>query len=385
MNMKRSLFIILGTITLLYSCKKEETQESYMRGGNSIVETTDGNMLIAGFNYSESGNYDGYLTKVSTNGDVIWGNFYGGVYTDGLYKVIQATGGGYVATGFSSTTYDNETQLILLKVSESGQKEWLVSFGNDATTQGFSVTASSDGGYIACGYIQDAYDSDRDIYLVKVNGSGEKVWEKRYGASSPVSTTYDEAYSIIPSGDTAFYLTGSINGKVSCCGSAFLMKINAAGDSLWTKSFDQGLGYSLAATEEGDLVISGMVETNGQDVLVIRTDANGEKKWSKTTGGTGFDYGTSLALTQDGGAVVTGISSASGSSNQDVILHKFSADGTLSWSKSFGGSNVDQGIGLLMHDDGGFSITGLSNTGGSFIFLNRTNAEGIETWQKNIQ
>jgi len=386
MKMKCSFLVILAALTFLYSCKKEDTAESYMRGGNSITGTPDGGMLIAGFNYSESGNYDGYLTKVTSNGDVVWGNFYGGIYTDGLYKVITATGGGYVATGFSSFTYDNVTQMIILKVKESGEKEWLVNFGGDATTQGFSVTETADGGFIACGYIQDSYDTDRDIYLVKVNGSGEKVWEKRYGASTPVSTTYDEAYAIIPSGDTAFYLTGSLNGKVSCCGSAFLMKISAAGDSLWTKSYETGLGYSLASTTTGDIVISGMTESNSQDVLVIRTTAEGEKLWSQPSGSSdGFDYGTSLVLTQDGGAVVTGISSPKGSANQDILLKKFSAEGTLVWSKSYGGSDVDQGIGLLMHEDGGFSITGLSNSGGSYIYLNRTNSEGVESWQKNIK
>ncbi|MBK7028161.1 MAG: hypothetical protein IPH45_02685 [Bacteroidales bacterium] len=377
--------LILVTLIFLQSCKKDEIVESYQRGGNSLVAAPDGNMVIAGFNNSESSGFDAFLTKVNSSGEVIWESSYGDNNSDAYYHVINGVGGGYVASGFqTSTTSNSRTSMLIRKVKEDGSSEWASLFGVGSISQGFSLTSTSDSGYIACGYIMDDFDDDRDIYLAKVNSSGEKVWDKRIGSNTSTSAKYDEAYAIAEDSDGSVFITGSMAGNVSCCGDAFLMKLSSTGDSLWTKTFSEGLGYSLEIASDGTIAIGGMVEANGQDLYLIKATASGEKVWEKTFGGTGFDYGTTLVLADDGGYAITGITAASGSANQNILLNKYDAGGNLSWTKTFGGDDVDQGIGLIQHEDGGFSITGLSNSGGSFIFLNRTSSTGEEIWQKKL-
>jgi hypothetical protein len=379
--------LLLLTILALFSCQKDDFDEAYLRGGNCIIPANDGNMIIAGFNTGGIGNYDGYLTKVSPEGAVQWGYFYGGIYSDGLYKVIPSTDGGYVATGFVGTYSDSYTNLMILKVNENGEKLWLTTFGGDSIAQGFSVTSSGDGGYIACGFIQNNYGADRDLYLVKVTAGGGLVWQKRYGTpySSSSASTYDAAYSIAPVGDSSFYITGSLSGQSNCCGNIFLMKINASGDSLWTKTYSQGIGYSVIVASDGNLVIGGAVSSNAQDVYLMKTTLNGDKIWADSTGGKGYDFGTGLIQTSDGGYAIAGITSASGSSDQNVSLTKFDATGSVSWTHTYGGDQIDQGTGVVQQSDGGFSLTGMSNSGGSYIFLNKTDASGTEAWQKNIK
>lgn len=381
---KLSLLLLLVIMILQQSCKKDDDVESYVRGGNSLIITPDEQMLIAGFNLTDQNSFDSYLAKVNGNGEVVWSNTYGDKGSDGFYRVINATGGGYVATGFITSVSNARSNLLVVKVSDEGSPEWSKVFGVDSIAQGFSLIATSDGGYVVCGYIMESYDDDRDIYLLKVNSSGERVWTKRYGKSSG-SAAYDEAYDIAQASDGSLYITGSVAGNISCCGDAFLMKLSAEGDSLWSKTYQQGLGYSLAINEDGTIIIGGMVESNGQDLYLVKTTAAGELVWEKTYGGTGFDYGTTVRKTSDGGYAITGITALSGSSNQDIMLNKYDAAGALTWAKTFGGDDVDQGVGLIQHNDGGFSITGLSNSGGSNIFLNRIDNAGTETWQKHLK
>ena len=379
--------IFLFLLYTSYSCKKEDPAESYLRGGNCLIATPDGNMLIAGFNTGGGGSYDGYLTKVDTSGNILWGNHYGNNLTDGFYKVIAAPGGGYVATGFISVSSNLHTNLVIVKVKETGEQEWMAFFGGDSISQGFSLATTKDNGYLACGYIQDGINDDRDLYFVKVNAGGEKVWEKRYGnqVAQHTASAYDEAYDIVSCNDSTFYVTGSLAGKSNCCGNLFIMKLNEDGDSLWTQSFSEGLGYSIITALDDGLVVGGMVAGNGQDVYALKTDMDGEKIWDKTIGGTGYDFGTSIVKSVDNAYTITGITNKTGSANQDILLNKLNSSGTLQWSKSFGEENVEQGIGLISFPDGGYSITGLSNSGGSFIFLNRTDSAGVERWKKKIK
>ncbi len=393
MQTKALLPFALILITLA-SCKKDTITDAYLRGGNSLIKTTDGNMLIAGYNIGGNGSYDGYLAKVSLSGEVLWSKTYGNNLSDGFYNVINSSGGGYIATGFFSNTANNLANLILLKTNEQGDVSWLANIGDTINksngtkiTQGFASAPTADGGYIACGYIQNGSEADRDIYLVKVNSNGSMAWDKRYGKQgvSYTNSVYDAAYGIVPSGDSVFYITGSMNGNINCCGKTFLMKIDTSGDTLWTKTYSQGLGYSLATTSDGGVIIGGTRDESGENIYLLKTDGNGLLTWEKSFGGTGYDFGTTVIQTIDGGYAITGFSTTSTANSQDIILIKTDASGNSKFQLTYGSSDVEQGFGLVQHDDGGFSIAGMSNSGGSYIYLDRTDALGIEIWQKNLK
>jgi hypothetical protein len=195
----------------------------------------------------------------------------------------------------------------------------------------------------------------------------------------------DAAYGIVGAPDGGYFITGSLNGYTSCCGRIFLMKISAKGDSLWTRTFGGGIGYSLALTPDGGVAISGTSqETSNNDITLIKTDTAGNLLWRKTYSGSGYEYGASMTVAADGGFAITGITDSRGAGSQDAYLIKASSTGDLLWSNTYGGSNVDQGFGLVPLSDGGFCITGLSNSGGSYIFLARTASDGSQQWWKTL-
>jgi hypothetical protein len=196
----------------------------------------------------------------------------------------------------------------------------------------------------------------------------------------------DVAYQIIAAADSGYYITGSLHGYSSCCGKIFLMKVSPTGDSLWTKTYAAGIGFSLTLTSDGGIAIGGTIqETSNQDIIILKTDTAGNLIWSKTYGDEGYEYGAMLVETSDAGLAITGITNTSGTGYDDIYLVRTNSTGDQLWAKTYGGDKTDQGFGLVKNSDNGFSITGLSNSGGSYFFLNKTDAEGNEQWQKKIQ
>ena len=291
-QMAIAIILVVLSVTI-YSCKKDTQPEFYLRGGNSLLQASESNLLIAGYNTVASKGFDATLISTDMQGNVLKSSTYGGINMDAFYSVCKCRNGGFVATGFSnSTSYGSPHMMVVLADADLGQTA-MKTYGSSDESQGFSVIPSADSGYLVAGYILKPASDNRDIYLVRINNTGNTIWEKRYGANSTKisDTINDEAYSIISAPDGGYFLTGSLQGYTSCCCKIFLMKIAANGDSLWTKTYDHGIGYSLTLTSDGGIAISGSVQqTSNSDIILIKTTLEGVKLWSKTFAMAGYDY-----------------------------------------------------------------------------------------------
>lgn len=146
----------------------------------------------------------------------------------------------------------------------------------------------------------------------------------------------------------------------------------------WARTYvSNGSGTTLRLTSDGGYVIAGTAVVNGsENVLLVKTDAQGTVQWSKTYGGSGSEFGLSLIVANDGGYVVAGISNGS-----DALLIKTDASGTLLWSKTYGGSGVEKGLDVKQAADGGYVIAGESDSGsGTYVLLIKTDNNGAFQW-----
>lgn len=217
------------------------------------------------------------------------------------------------------------------------------------------------------------------------------MWSHTYGGP-----LFDEGRSVLQTSDGGYVVSGTTN-STSKNGSfeAFLFKTDENGTLQWFKTYGDGNNsfiYSMTNTSDGGYTITGKSwpkEGNsigrGEDVLLIRTDANGNLLWKKYYGGLKNDSGQCLVQSPDNGYAIIGYTESYGNGGRDVYLIKTDAEGNLLWNKTYGSHKDDTGYYILSTADGGYAFTGrimsdaTNDQSNHYIYLIKTDANGIIT------
>jgi len=261
--------------------------------------------------------------------------------------------------------------------AKAPEEEWNKTFGGRAT--GCAVAQTSDGGYIILG---------NPPWLIKTDPTGNEEWNKTFsGTDYSVNTfaqTSDGGYIII--GDRLYYGRGRSYGLSDI----LLIKTDSNGNEEWTKRFrldgsNYNNGYSVAQTPDGGYIITGSAVYNfgRSDLLLIKTDSNGNEEWNKTFGGSGGNTGFSVALTSDGGYIIAGDTESYGAGEADAWLIKTDASGNERWNRTFGTkSGTEWAISAQQTSDSGYILTG--HTGSYNAWLIKTDINGDKQWDKTF-
>ena len=319
-----------------------------------------------------------------------WTNSFGGSFDEG-YSVQQTSDGGYIVGGTTFSYGNGGSDVYLIKTDENGQELWSQTFGGTENDYGYSVEQTSDGGYIIVGETYSYGNGGRDVYLVKTDENGQELWSHTFGGTSDdygksVQQTNDGGYIVC---GTTFSTVGWTFGNGTYL--VYLIKTDQNGQEVWSQTYgtsNSEWGYSVQQTNDGGFIITGNLSTeSNSDVYLIKTDQNGQEEWTQTFGGSGIDIGSSVQQTNDGGYVVCGTTSSPGDGQgQDVYLIKTDQNGQETWSKTFGGSNSDEGYSVQQTNDGGFIITGRTQTDSPYydVYLIKTNINGQEEWTQTF-
>jgi len=329
--------------------------------GNSLIQTSDGGYAIGGTTTSfGAGLSDAYLVKLDANGNLQWTKTIGGKYFEDGYALIQTSDGGYAIAGQTNSFGAGGYDVYLVKLDAHGNLQWTKTIGGKKDDVGLmSLIQTSDGGYAIAGATNSFGAGNGDVYVIKLDAKGNLQWTKTIGGPG------DEiGHSLIQTSDGGYAIAGSTTSFGAGGLDVYVVKLDASGNLQWTKTIGgpkDDWGSSLIQTSDGGYAIAGSTTSfgaGGLDVYVVKLDANGNLQWTKTIGGKKEDAGISLIQTSDGGYAIVGYTQSFGAGGEDVYLVKLDANGNLQWTKTIGGENDDRGFSLIQTSNGGYAITG---------------------------
>lgn len=255
--------------------------------------------------------------------DTLWTKTYGGTDWDDGFSVQQTADSGYVVVGGTRSFGLGAWDVYFIKTDVNGDTSWTKTYGGTDSDKGYSVRQISDGGYVIAGYTKSFGAGGEDVYLLRTNANGDTLWTKTYGGvnndnGSAIQQTFDGGYII--TGVTYSFGAGDAD--------VWLLKTDSLGDTLWTKTYggeDWDEAISVQQTSDGGYFIVGRTyvwEVGDHDIYVIKTNANGDTLWTGTYGGTHTEFGYSGQQTTDGGYIIVGWTNSFGASDRDIYLVK---------------------------------------------------------------
>jgi hypothetical protein len=267
--------------------------------------------------------------------------------------------------------------VLLPSYSESSPTTFERTYGGTGDDICQSVQQTADGGYIAAG-VSDLSDSAA-VFLVKTDASGDTLWTREFGGARHAA----EGRCVRQTTDSCFIVAG--NTDITGPGATWLIKTNAIGETLWTRTYG-GVALMVEQTTDVGYVIVGSTSYRGTDLHLIKTDSIGDTLWTKTYGGAANDKGKTVQQTRDGGYIIAGQTRSFGSGGQDAWIIKTDSVGETLWTRSFGGDSTESGISALRTNDGRYLVAGWtwSYSDSPQLYLVKTDAGGDALWTKTI-
>ena len=214
----------------------------------------------------------------------------------------------------------------------------------------------------------------------------DTLWTRTYGGSE-----HDYERECHQTEDGGYIIVGSTESYGYGDSDVYLIKTDMNGDTIWTSTYGSSnldQGNSVQQTLDGGYIIAGLfnfVSGFGGDVYLIKTNSVGDTIWTRTYGGSEDDQGWSVKQTLDGGYIIAGLTQSFGAIYGDVYLIKTNSNGDTLWTKTYGGPNHDAGMDVKQTLDGGYIVIGTTNPAPIPVFLDdiyvlKTDSSGDSLW-----
>jgi hypothetical protein len=263
---------------------------------------------------------------------------------------------------------------------------WTRTYGGAGSDVGVAVKQTFDGGYATAGRTDTYGAGGDDFYLVRTDANGDTLWTRTYGGGQEdIAVAIEQT---LP--DSGFIVAGWTYSFGAGGSDVYLVKTDSDGDTLWTRTYGAGNGeaaYGIQQTYDGGYIIIGHKWGRDlNDVWLIKTDMNGVSTWKKRYGGSMNDYGGTVQQTPDSGYIVAGTTESFGAGGMDFYLLRTDANGDTLWTRTYGGTGkddcwcVDRTL-----PDSGYIVAGYTHSAGAGsadVYIVKTDANGDTLWTK---
>jgi hypothetical protein len=323
----------------------------------SIVVDAAGNVYITGYfedtvdfdpgagtsNLTSTGGTDTFILKLDSNGDFAWAKSLDGSSDDGGIGIVLDASGNVHTVGYFQGTVDFDPgagtsnltsagsfDVYIWKLDSNGDYVWAKRIGRTNSDFPSAIAVDASGNVYTTGTFESWVDfdpgagtayltaaGDYDVFVSKLDSSGDYVWAKRMGG-----TDFDYSNSLAVDASENVYTAGRFQGTVD---------------------FDPGAGTSNL-TSAGDY-----------DIFVSKLDSSGDYVWAKRMGGTGYDEANSIALDATGNVYTAGeflgtvdfdpgagTSELTAAGGRDVYVSKLDGSGDFVWAKGAGSTGSDR-------------------------------------------
>jgi len=348
--------------------------------GFSVCQTEDEGYLVAGSTESYGAGWrDVYLVRTDSVGDTLWTRTYGGIWSDYAVFVQETSDGGFIIAGSSNSRDWPKYDCYLIRIDANGNTLWTQLYGGADDEYAHAVQQTDDGGYIIAGYTYSYGAGAADAWLIKTDIEGDTLWTRTYGGQLT-----ETAQSVQQTTDGGFIVTGLTESFGAGERDAYLLKTDVHGNPLWvrvlgTSEFEGG--HIVYETSDGGYIILGGTTfyDRAGDIALLKMNANGAIMWLRTYGGGGLQSGNAMDQTPDGGYIIAGSNFSYHTWTGDLYLLRTDALGDTLWTRNIGGLETDYAWSVRQASDGGFIISGGTNSYGAGdydIYLVKVDSEG---------
>ncbi len=289
---KVMLFATLFLFNSLKAYSQIYFSKTYQENTNiqNVWQTIDRGYIAGGISQrwdSSSGiwNYDHYILKTDSMGNVLWENNYDFTILDGNCIegsiVRELDNGEYVYISSINCAQNPPSELskyLLIRLKSNGDTLWTKTYERPKRSMGQWVEPTSDGGFVMTGYAAD-FGTSADVYIVKADSVGNEAWRKAYQLYGE-----DQGACVRQTSDGGFIVAaGSVYSYPEV--HTWLLKLNSAGDTVWTKKYPWGMwnvNAFIDITPDNGFIIA--VKDSAYYQVALKTDSLGDLLWMRNFG-----------------------------------------------------------------------------------------------------
>lgn len=305
------------------------------------------------------------------------------------HAIINTLDGGFAIAGYTSSFGAGGQDFFILKVDFSGNILWQKTYGSTGDENGTSIDVKQmpDSSYVVVGATTSFGANSLDAFVIRLDKNGNIIWSRKYNTAT--DSEHFRGVKIAANND--ILIAGTDNADNFGSADGLVMRIDINGNVLWKNVYGGGVNDHFHSIEElpgGNIIVSGSTKTYGPGNTagyVLKLDSDGNILWDYSFGGTGTDAYNGSTLTNDNKIMCVGLSDSYGGGSQ-VLVTKLDTNGVVIWSKVYGGGNYERGASIKTIPNSS-DLYVVANTesygnGGKELLIFRIDANGSVIWSK---